>query len=239
MCWNLEVSVISALYGWLVCVFLRYRNGVRDKFYSNYLFTFTFTQLIDIALWYLNKNNTNGLQDCSEYQLQFINYPKNEQLSNYIISKYILPITIFLQHTIQCTYPNTDLLYRKKYILILLHLIPIFFMSLCFSCTILYPSYFPIDSETLIWGGNISGFSFIVNQIFALLHSGIVTIVFYIVMKNDKRVLLAHIIPLYMIILFLFITEGNLMLGSKWCWYCLIYSIIYIADPIWYKKKIK
>jgi len=234
MCWNLEISVISALYGWLVCTFLRYRNGPRDKFYSNYLFTFTFTQIIDMVLWYLNNYSTTGLQDCSEYQLQFTNYPKNNQLPNYIISKYILPITIFLQHTIQCTYPNTDILYRKRCILIILHIIPIFFMCLLFSCTILYPSYFPVNGKTLLWGGDISIFPFMINQLFALLHSGIVTIIFYIFMKNDKRVLIAHVMPLYMIISFLFITEGTIMLGSKWCWYCLVYSLIYIMDPIWY-----
>ena len=88
--------------------------------------------------------------------------------------------------------------------------------------------------ETLLWGGNLFTFPYIVNQILALMHSGLVSFVFYILMKNDKKILLAHIIPLYSVIMFLFITEGTIILGSKWCWYCLIYSIVYLSEPMWY-----
>ena len=29
------------------------------------------------------------------------------------------------------------------------------------------------------------------------------------------------------------ITEGSLALGSKWCTYCLIFSVAYLSDPLW------
>ena len=117
----------------------------------------------------------------------------------------------------------------------LIHLIPVTIMSFCFSCTTLYPSYFPVYGKTLLWGGNLSSFPFYVNQIFALLHSGMVSFVFWILMKDDWKMLLAHIIPLYSVVLFLFITEGNIVLGSKWCWYCLVYSLVYLFEPLWNK----
>jgi hypothetical protein len=55
MCWNKEVSFISAAIGWATCIYLRKRKrSERDLFYSNYLLTFTFTQIADILLWSLN-----------------------------------------------------------------------------------------------------------------------------------------------------------------------------------------
>jgi len=236
MCWSFEISLLSAIYGWIVCIYLKYRGRKYDDFYANYLFTFTFTQLIDLSLWYLNNNG--GLQSCNEYQFQFIDYPKNEQFYNYIISKFALPLVVFSQHLVQCTYPSNMISYRNgRRNLILLHLIPVFIMSFCFSCTILYPGYFPIKSKTLLWGGLLNS-SYIINQFCALLHSGIVSFVFYILMKNEKNIMYAHIIPLYIVILFLFITEGTITLGSKWCWYCLVYSFVYIFESKWNPKEI-
>ncbi len=45
MCWNIESSVISAVYGYLVSVYLYKRNySVRDSWYAVFLATFTTTQ---------------------------------------------------------------------------------------------------------------------------------------------------------------------------------------------------
>ena len=47
-------------------------------------------------------------------------------------------------------------------------------------------------------------------------------------------VLWAHLIPLACVVSFLWITEGRMDFGSKWCTYCLIYSFVYVAEPLWY-----
>ena len=149
MCWNFEISIFSAIYGWLICIILYLRNRPRDIFYSRYLFTFTFTQIIDGLLWYNNDYNTK-LEGCSNYQFQIMDYPKNNQFNNYIISKYLLPIAIFCQHSIQCTYPSNLLSKkgeRKK--LIAFHLIPVLCICFSFACSILYRSEFPMKHETL------------------------------------------------------------------------------------------
>jgi hypothetical protein len=52
-------------------------------------------------------------------------------------------------------------------------------------------------------------------------------------MKEHPIILAAHIVPLWCVMSTLILTEGTLMFGSKWCTYCLIYSVIYIAEPLW------
>ena len=51
MCWTIEVSLGSACVGWLTCAYLWQRHrSPRDRWYAKYLLTYTFTQLVDIAL---------------------------------------------------------------------------------------------------------------------------------------------------------------------------------------------
>lgn len=233
MCWNFNISIISAIYGMIVSYYLYIRGRKRDKYYSRYLFTFTFTQIIDAMLWYTN-DNIEELKECSIYQFQILNYPKNNQVYNYFITKLLLPISVFFQYAMQCLYPSNLLSKYQKKFLIFIYLIPTICMSISFGCTILYQSNFPINHYTLLWGGDLSKPSIIVNEIVALIHSGLITLIFYLLMKKEKKILLIHVIPFYTIILFLFITEGTITLGSKWCWYCLIYSVIYITEPLWY-----
>ena len=64
-----------------------------------------------------------------------------------------------------------------------------------------------------------------------LIHSGIVAIVFALLMP--LRVSIVHILVLAGVMTTLYVTENTLALGSKWCSYCLIYSVVYIVDPYW------
>ena len=66
----------------------------------------------------------------------------------------------------------------------------------------------------------------------AVLHSGLVAWGFNLIgMKG--RVLLAHQIPLALVVTTLWLTEGRMDFGSKWCSYCLVYSFVYAAEPLW------
>lgn len=49
----------------------------------------------------------------------------------------------------------------------------------------------------------------------------------------ERSVLLAHLFTFGGVIGTLFFTEGTLALGSKWCTYCLIFSLVYATDPLW------
>jgi len=281
MCWNIEVSFAGVAVGWATCVFLKIRQRPRDDYYARYLVTFTFTQLVDIALWWLHDTTgaygetVGGLQACQGLQLQFGAFPgyNDPQFLNFMISKFVLPLVVFYQHSMQCTYPSNMINgpgQRKR--LILLHLIPVAVMSLAFACTWLVPSpynhsYAPVEkapkytaydgSMTLHWGGDFTHsqmLSYIapfanpfgllwafpeaatltIIQVAAVAHSGLVAYVFTLVMPPYMA--LVHNLVLACVVGTLAATEGTIQLGSKWCTYCLIYSVVYILEPLWYKE---
>jgi hypothetical protein len=53
------------------------------------------------------------------------------------------------------------------------------------------------------------------------------------------RVAFVHLATLATVVSTLIFTEGRMDLGSKWCTYCLIYSVVYIAEPLWLSKPSK
>ena len=245
MCWNLQVSAISACIGWITCIYIYNRQrSERDTFYARYLLTFTFTQIIDGFLWYMNDqsilNSEQGLHACKSYQLQFGSSPTNEnEYMNFIVSKYFIPMIVFSQHATQLMYPSSK--YKKnpnaQHTIIYAHAIPCLIMSFCFGCTMLTSANFPSGDETLFWGGDFSDYPFVVIQIGATLHSGLVAFGFYYFCNMRGAVLYAHLIPLAGVVSFLWITEGRMDFGSKWCSYCLIYSLVYACEPLWYTGK--
>ena len=59
------------------------------------------------------------------------------------------------------------------------------------------------------------------------------TIANFFVVVDDCIVLAVLVVPFLCVITILWTTEGTLALGSKWCTYCLIYSILFLAAPLW------
>ena len=59
------------------------------------------------------------------------------------------------------------------------------------------------------------------------------TIANFFVVVDDCIVLAVLVVPFLCVITILWTTEGTLALGSKWCTYCLIYSILFLAAPFW------
>ena len=183
MCWSVEVSAASAAIGWATCAFLCWRQRPRDLFYARYLVTFTFTQLVDIALWTLNQQG-DGLKACVDLQQQFGSFPREgggvdggeKQELNFLLTKFVLPIVVFSQHATQCTYPSKALSGQRRN-LILAHLIPVVGMSFAFACSDTIAAKFPAAHQTMRWGGNFDEWPFALIQTAAVLHSGIVMLV--------------------------------------------------------------
>jgi hypothetical protein len=244
MCWNIEVSMASAAVGWAACLFLLWRQrSARDTYYAKYLFTFTFTQIADAYLWTLNEKAGadagmgggmgGGLQACESYQLQFGSAPTGAiARPNFLVSKYVIPLIVFSQHAMQLSYPSEAFKGQRTKI-IAAHAVPCLVMSFCFGCTMLTDSHFPRDDQTLFWGGDFSKFPFLLIQAGAVMHSGLVAFGFHYFCGMEGRVLWAHLIPLACVVSFLLITEGRMDFGSKWCSYCLIYSAVYVLEPLW------
>ena len=78
---------------------------------------------------------------------------------------------------------------------------------------------------SLCWGGYIAETSHI------MAHVSLIMIFFYFVMPT--RVGLMHNFVLGGVMTFLYMYDGTLALGSKWCSYCLVYSIAYLSSPYW------
>lgn len=280
MCWSINVSLAGCVVGWATCVYLKIRQrSPRDDFYARYLVTFTFTQLVDIALWSLHATTgaygetVGGLQACQGLQLQVGRFPAfdDPQFANFMISKFLLPLVVFSQHAMQCTYPS-ELCNApgQRTTMILYRLIPISVMVLAFACTWLVPSpylhsYAPAagaakftaydGTMTLHWGGDFThtemvkylaafgitwlpvspeAITLAIIQVAAVAHSGLVAYDFTVVMP--PKMALVHNIVLAGVVGTLAVTEGTIQLGSKWCTYCLIYSAVYILEPLWHSE---
>merc|ERR1712039_742172 len=99
------------------CLFLLWRGGRRDAWYARYLFTFTFTQLIDIVFWSMHERQPyriwrgfhieGGITSCMDLQASWSLPSKdNPQLPNFVLTKCVLPLIVWAQCAMQCTYPS-------------------------------------------------------------------------------------------------------------------------------------
>lgn len=174
-------------------------------FPAAYLFTFTLTQVVDVFLW-LDEGKV-GLSSCSD--------------TNLVISKYIIPMVVFSQHFVQCCFPS-DKLKDYRFPIAMAHLLPILGMMYQFQCSSLVPTS---QGMSICWGGHIAE----TYQI--LIHTGIVAVVFLAMMP--AVVAWTHVLTLAAVMTLLITTENTLALGSKWCSYCLVYSVVYLLAPYW------
>jgi hypothetical protein len=70
MCWNIEVSIASAVIGWITCLILLWRQrSERDTFYARYLLTFTFTQVADA---HVLKFETHFISRTTDFAIAFV-----------------------------------------------------------------------------------------------------------------------------------------------------------------------
>ena len=231
MCWNTEVSLASAVFGWLTCLYLLQRNhSPRDKWYATYLVTYTFTQLVDIALWTLHENSDTGLVGCPDMAMRFataqaISNFTDSQKANLVLSKYVVPLVTLSQFVVQLHYPS-KLHWAWRKTMLAAHALPCLLMALQFACTDVVTSKFPQPHDSLRWGG----FSADTAQVLVVV--AVVSLDFYLTMP-ETSVCVAHIAVFLSVVSTLYFTEGTLAVGSKWCTYCLIFSIVYATDPIW------
>jgi len=188
----------------------------------------------DTFLWYLNAQTDDGLEACKSYQLQFGSQPTGAiDLPNFLVSKYFIPLVVFSQHATQLMYPSNAFKGQRGTV-IAAHAIPCAIMSFAFGCSTLVQARFPCGDKTLFWGGDFSDWPFALIQAGAIMHSSLVMFGFPYFCGMEGRVLWAHVIPLACVVSWLLVTEGRMDFGSKWCSYCLIYSVVYVAEPLWY-----
>ena len=219
------------MFGWIACAILWRRNySKRDKWYATYLVTYTFTQLVDIALWTLHDTSEGGLVGCPDLSMRFalasdIANFTDTQKSNLVLSKYIVPLVTLSQFVVQLHYPSERNWGWRK-LMLFAHAIPCMMMAFTFACTDIMTSVFPEPHDSLRWGG----YSAQVVEVLAVV--AVVTCDFWLTMP-EKSVAFAHSFVFLSVVSTLYFTEGTLAVGSKWCTYCLIFSLVYLSDPLW------
>lgn len=229
MCWNIQFSLFSAVVGWATCGFLWMRNySVRDRWYAKYLLTYTFTQMVDIALWSQHYSLPGGLQACSALEEQFGSFPEGplaDQYWQFVISKFVIPFVVLTQYYFCLTYPSESLKnHRLK--LIAVHGLACFGMCFQFACSRIIEAKFPVPHYTLTWGG-------VQCPTWQVLIVVCIQCFDFLLIMPELSVRIVHIGTFLGVVGFLWLTEGTLALGSKWCTYCLIFSLSYALDPLW------
>ena len=100
------------------------------------------------------------------------------------------------------------------------------------GCTDVIRAKFPEPHSTLRWGGTRT-------PALPILLVAAATIANFFIVVDDRIVLAVLVVPFLCVITILWTTEGTLALGSKWCTYCLIYSILFLAAPLWDTRRWK
>ena len=229
MCWNRNVSIVAAVWGWVACALLAYRGGRNDRWYALYLFTFTLTQVIDAVLWSLQYDR--GLEACDGRRMSFAVGAPDGQLANLIVSKYAIPAVVIIQYAAQLAYPSSRNPRLRK-VMLLGYVAAGVVMCYTSGCTDVIRAKFPEPHSTLRWGGTRT-------PALPILLVAAATIANFFVVVDDRIVLAVLVVPFLCVITILWTTEGTLALGSKWCTYCLIYSILFLAAPLWDTRRWK
>jgi len=185
---------------------------------------YTLTQIVDAALWTLNAR-TGGLEACPGRRMTFADHGPPGQRANLVLSKYVIPAIVFIQYAAQLAYPS------KKHPRLRRALLASYFaaavvMAYTSGCTDVVRARFPVGHDTLRWGGYSA-------PALPILLISAATVGNFCVVVDDARVLAVLVVPFLFVITFLWSTEGTLALGSKWCTYCLIYSVLFLAAPLW------
>lgn len=159
------------------------------------------------------------------------------QKSQYLVSKIVIPAIVLVQFCTQLSYPGCREVFAARiravgvpgvpyWVLIAAHVLAVVGMSFAFACTDIQKAFFPEMHDSLRWGGHSA-------ETWEVLIVVAVVCADFCVTMRELSVRLAHIGVFLAVVSTLWITEGSLALGSKWCTYCLIFSVVYVSDPLW------
>ena len=224
MCWSVRSSLVAACYGYAVCAYLHGRKySARDGWYALFLASFTTTQLFDAFFWSVREPGADDLP-CSP-----ISVPAIRALEagawNRLVSRFILPLVLFFQPVVLSLFPSdAHRSLRTPYRLLtgLATLVPIIYCG----CTRVWTGTTPVALPTLLWGGVLPPYWLVVLGI-ALWSVG--------------AALFCRPRGVWMSILgvggfnlgLLEAIDGTIALISKLCFWCLLLSFLFLADPLW------
>jgi len=210
MCWSLEVSLVAALWGYGVSLYLRHRKySIRDPWYALFLATFTSTQMLDAFFWYIKGENADI--PCTE--------------ANFRFSRYVVPPVVFFQPVTLVLFPSQS--WKKFRVLyFILTLVGCAVPMITLGCSTLWTPTGLLQLPTILYGGVYPPFWIIFVGV-GFWAAG--AAMFVRPMRACFDILAVGTVVLTL----LFILDGSLRLISKMCTYCLILSFVWLLEPLW------
>ena len=212
MCWNIEVSLAAAVYGFSMCYYFVKRNySARDPWYALFLCSFTCTQLIDAFFW-MRENPTTHNMDCDATNLYF--------------TKFGVTPVLFGQVIVLTMFPSTanD---KWKPLVRLLAAAVIAGVAYIAECTYVFQTTGGLlpGSTLIYWGFIPPWWLFLAGvalwSVPALLFIFPTVYATNILLVGGFNLVLLHYI------------DGTVFLVSKLCFYCLQLSIMWFFEPYW------
>jgi len=212
MCWNIESSVISAIYGYAVSVYLFHRRySGRDRWYAVFLATFTTTQVIDGFFWYIAGDGDEI--PCTDI--------------NWYVSKFLIPPVVFFQPIVLASYPSCQLSWlRWPYRILTVGgmMVPVI---LCGCTTLLQTTGGYYDGLSVILYGGV------IPPLLVML-AGVGFWSLGVVLFVTPWWVGTHILAIGGLNLVLLqVLDGTIQLVSKLCFYCLLLSIMWALEPLY------
>eukprot|EP00035_Acanthoeca_spectabilis_P025542 m.458869 g.458869 ORF g.458869 m.458869 type:complete len:254 (+) comp21609_c0_seq1:66-827(+) len=218
MCWNIEVSLAAAVYGYSVSIYLHQRGYTsRDAWYGLFLATFTSTQAMDAIFWWIKENqigNELTLGDFDELPCTPLNW---------YMSKFVVPLVVFFQPIAISVFPSSHLPKTRPWyrlLAVLGAMLPIIFTN----CTTLYETTGLWKGKTLMYGGVMP--SYLLMSL-GILFWSVGAIAYCAPFWVGRNILLIGGLNLVLLL----VIDGTIRLVSKLCFYCLLLSIMWLVEP--------
>jgi hypothetical protein len=212
MCWNIEVSLLAAAYGFAMCYYFYKRNySTRDPWYALFLCSFTCTQLLDAFFW-IRENPTTHNIDCDATNIYF--------------TKFAVTPVMFSQVIVLTLFPGGGNDRWKPYVRLLVAAV-IAGVAYIAECTYVFQTTGgALPGPTLIYWGFIPAWYLFLLGV-ALWSISALLFIFPTIYATN--ILLVGGINL----LILQYIDGTIYLVSKLCFYCLQLSILWYIEPYW------
>lgn len=219
MCWNLEISLVAAFYGFSMCYYFYNRNySTRDPWYALFLGSFTCTQLLDAFFWSLSTEDDpqKGLPVslvCDSTNYWFTKFGVTP-----VLFSQVLCITVFPEGT------ANDWLkpYVRYFVLFIIALV-----ALIAECTTVLQTtggYMP--GPTLVYWGFMPPWWLFLGGVAVWSVPALLFIYPTVYATNILAVGGLNLAILQVL-------DGTIFLVSKLCFYCLQLSILWYFEPQW------
>ena len=212
MCWNLQVSIYAAIYGFAMCAYFLKRNySTRDPWYAVFLGSFTCTQMLDAFFW-SRADPRSGEVPCDAANLAFTKWGVTP-----VLFAQVLSITYFPADKNNCLKALT----RSAVVGVIV------FVGWIAQCTYVYHTTGGLlPGPTLVYWGFIPPWWLFFGGVALWSIPALLFIYPTVYATNILAIGGLNLVILHYV-------DGTIFLVSKLCFYCLQLSILWYFEPKW------